>query len=50
MKTIDIKEWAIVNLSNKKPHAPNCMFPCKDKNVMQENIPVDLKIDIIIWR
>jgi len=50
MKTIDVREWAIVNFSNKKPHVPNCVFPQKDKNVMQENIQVGLKKDRIIWR
>lgn len=46
MKTIDMKEWAIVNFSNKKPHAPSCIFPCEDKNTVQENIQVDLKIEL----
>lgn len=35
MKTVDIKEWAIVNFSNKKPHVPSCVFPCEDKNRIQ---------------
>lgn len=50
MKTTHIKEWAIINFSHKKPHAPNCIFPCKDKNAVQENIQADLKKDRIIWR
>lgn len=38
-----MKEWAILNFSNKKPHVTNSIFPCENKNVMQQNIQVDLK-------